>query len=272
MAHDEAQRAGLVGDTAIPSTTAAASDSHSESISKSPTPSETSSTSTSSSPTAAATAAATTADDAKRSSSSSPLPANGGDSGSNESAVTPPTQPQSQQLQPQQQNDEWWPLSRTFDDMFNVFDNFALDPFEWIWSPFDGRRRVRERQRISSMFDQFDKAIQNIETPMKQFNDMRMNMVMDENAENYALTIDLPTSVPKESIKLDIKGRQLTVSAEHSTEENNMKHSSSTVRSILLPKNVDVDKISAKCTSGQLKVTVPKRAIALNESRPIQIQ
>lgn len=100
---------------------------------------------------------------------------------------------------------------------------------------------------------------------------------LNETSRGYELQVDLP-GVPKENIKVDLTGRTLTVSAERKEErvgDERTGYSRSFgkfYRSLVLPRNSDIEKIDAKYEHGQLKVLVPKQPKAVQEARPIRIQ
>jgi HSP20 family molecular chaperone IbpA len=267
----------VVSDVNVPSSSLSSTSATSSIQPESINPTIPSTLSSSSSPSITTASSTPTTDDLKRSS----IPT------SKDSTVATQEAQQQQQLQHLGDWNGWRSLFNN--DLWNSFDNFALDPMEWVWSPFDGRRQHRTERRLSnmmsSMFDQFDRTLQHFdkqfERPLKQLEEMSMNVTMNEDDNNYGLTVDLPSSIPKDSVKLDLRGRQLTISAEHSSKHEDKdkgiqsQSSSSTVRSILLPKNADIEKINAKFggdNNNQLKVMVPKRVTALNENRRIAIE
>jgi HSP20 family protein len=124
-----------------------------------------------------------------------------------------------------------------------------------------------------SLFSKFDNAMAE---PIRQLNDsLRMNMDWQENDGGYQLSVDLP-GVPKDSVKLDIKGRQLTVTAEKQEEKKDdhgwtSRRWGKTQRTVTLPRNVDIDKINARCVDGQLRIQIPKSASS-TQDRSVKIE
>jgi len=97
----------------------------------------------------------------------------------------------------------------------------------------------------------------------------------NEYDKNFLLTVDLP-GVPKENVRLDLKGRRLTVSCDKKEEKQDEWSSSRQYgkfsRSMLLPTVADCDGLEAKIEHGQLKVMIPKVAPEKQSRRDIQIK
>lgn len=99
-----------------------------------------------------------------------------------------------------------------------------------------------------------------------------------ETDEAYYVEIDLP-GIKKEDISIDVKDNVLSISGERKVkeevkEEDYYKMESrygKFLRSFTLPKNIDAEKINAKCENGVLEVVIPKYE-ELKETKKIEIQ
>lgn len=104
-----------------------------------------------------------------------------------------------------------------------------------------------------------------------------------ENADNYLVTCDLP-GMSKEDVKLNINEHGImTISAEHSSSSEQKdpqakyhrveRHYGKFERSLPLPKNVELDHVSAKHENGLLKINIPKKPqTKVDGNKNIQIQ
>jgi HSP20 family protein len=92
---------------------------------------------------------------------------------------------------------------------------------------------------------------------------------MSETEKTISLRLDLPGVAPKE-IDIQVSGNQLTVSGERKEEKEEKGETFHRVerragrfsRSIMLPCNVQDDKVEAKYQDGVLQITLPKTAEA----------
>jgi len=107
-------------------------------------------------------------------------------------------------------------------------------------------------------------------------NAMRMDVL--EKDDHYAVHVDLP-GVPKEDVKINMEGNVLTIGAER-TERKQEEHENYHLkerrygkmsRSIVLPKDVDMEHTQAKFDNGELCITIP-RVQKKDETRSIEIQ
>ncbi len=86
-----------------------------------------------------------------------------------------------------------------------------------------------------------------------------------EEDRNYVMKFDLP-GIPKDQVKIEVDGDQLTVRAERKEEkkkESKKKYLAEVIygsylRSFTLPAPIDEKKVDAKFENGVLTVTVPK--------------
>ncbi|OIW04081.1 hypothetical protein TanjilG_00641 [Lupinus angustifolius] len=92
-----------------------------------------------------------------------------------------------------------------------------------------------------------------------------------ESPQEHVMKVDLP-GLKKEEVKVEIDGRVLQISVEHSREEEERNHSkhhrmerSSSGRRFLrryrVPENANVDQVKALMENGVLTVTFPKEEI-----------
>lgn len=100
---------------------------------------------------------------------------------------------------------------------------------------------------------------------------------VSEEANSYVLKFDLP-GVPKDKVKVEIDGNQITVSAERKEEkttEDKKKYLSeiaygSYARTFTLPGPVDEKKVDAKFDNGVLTVSIPKTEVEKTKQIPVQ--
>lgn len=79
-----------------------------------------------------------------------------------------------------------------------------------------------------------------------------------EDADNFYARFEIP-GVKKEDVKLELRDRMLTVTAEKREKSGNDEQSYSLSRSVSVPDSVAEDRISAKLENGLLTVTLPKQ-------------
>lgn len=100
-----------------------------------------------------------------------------------------------------------------------------------------------------------------------------------EANDAYYVEIDLP-GIKKDEITVDVKDNVLTISGERKV-KNEIKEESyykiesrygNFVRSFTLPKDVDVDKVSANSTDGVLEVKIPKQEVITNQPKKIEVK
>jgi len=163
-----------------------------------------------------------------------------------------------------------------FDDPFAVVPSLGFGGL--LSSPFDlgfgfGGPSIFDRS-LMRPFERLDRAVAE---PMRQLDEsMRMNMDFSEHGDKYQLSVDLP-GVPKDNVKLDVRGRQLTVTAERQDEKKDektgwySKSSGKTSRTITLPANSDTERVNATIVNGQLRITLPKKEVA-PDNRSIKIE
>lgn len=100
-----------------------------------------------------------------------------------------------------------------------------------------------------------------------------------EANDAYFVEIDLP-GIKKDEITVDVKDNVLTISGERKV-KNEIKEESyykieskygNFVRSFTLPKDVDIENISANSTDGVLEVKIPKQEVITNQPKKIEIK
>ncbi len=143
---------------------------------------------------------------------------------------------------------------------------------------FDPLREINELRRgfdyLNSVMNSLDE--QSMESGISAFTP---TVNSRETEDAYFIEIDLP-GVKKEDIEIDVKDNVLTVSGERKVkeemkEENYYKIESrygKFTRSFTLPKNVNVDKISANSENGVLEIKIPKLEEVKKEPKKIAIK
>jgi HSP20 family protein len=142
------------------------------------------------------------------------------------------------------------PLVDPFGFMSNTLTSWPFGGSQALFDPFRSTGAVSDFMNVgASDFNEYDK--------------------------NFLLTVDLP-GVPKENVRVDLKGRRLTVSCDKKEEKQDEWSSSRQYgkfsRSMLLPTVADCDGLEAKIEHGQLKVMIPKVAPEKQSRRDIQIK
>lgn len=106
------------------------------------------------------------------------------------------------------------------------------------------------------------------ELPMR-----RISVDVKETDNAFELVADVP-GFEKDEVKLDVEEDILTISAEQSrtkedegiTWRRKERHYGSSKRTLRLPPNVNLERVTAKHENGVLSVTLPK--LAITESKP----
>ena len=143
---------------------------------------------------------------------------------------------------------------------------------------FDPLREINELRRgfeyLNTVMNSLDE--QSVESGISAFTP---TVNSRETSDAYYIEIDLP-GVKKEDIEIDVKDNVLTVSGERKVkdemkEENYYKIESrygKFVRSFTLPKNANIDKISANSENGVLEIKIPKLEAVKKEPKKIEIK
>jgi HSP20 family protein len=100
-------------------------------------------------------------------------------------------------------------------------------------------------------------------------------MDIAETKDSYKILIDMPGR-KREDISIDLDGRKLIISSPQLVEDDNdctyilsERNRSSIRNSLLLPFNVDPDKLDALFEDGVLKITIQK--INVSQTKKIEI-
>ena len=121
--------------------------------------------------------------------------------------------------------------------------------------------------------DWFDDGVRrDMITPFSGFG----RMDMKETDKEYELKVDLP-GMEKSEIKMTVENNGLVIEGERKSEKKNKKdkchfterHYGSFRREISLPKNANVEAISAVYENGVLDVTIPKKEEASEQKKQI---
>jgi len=107
---------------------------------------------------------------------------------------------------------------------------------------------------------------------------------VQEDASNMNIVAELPPSVKKSDVNINVRGNVLSIQAEkrneRKEEDKDKKYLlqeisyGSTSRTIRLPNYVDMNKLEAKFDEkdGKLKITIPKKEESKNTDKKVEIQ
>ena len=111
------------------------------------------------------------------------------------------------------------------------------------------------QRRFTDLFDDF------FTTPflmdLNPVSTIKKEFVTDETDTSYNLEFAVP-GLSKEDVKIESKGKHLTVSYE-AKGDNNSFFATSFKKTVLIPENVDANKIKASTSNGILKIDLPKK-------------
>ena len=105
------------------------------------------------------------------------------------------------------------------------------------------------------------------------------NVDWKKTATEHVFKVDLP-GLRKEDVKVEIKdGRMLSINGQRKKEEvqkmdtwHHMEHNSGMfMRKFRIPKNANLDQITAKVNNGVLEMVVPKEPEKMPQTRSIEI-
>ncbi len=138
---------------------------------------------------------------------------------------------------------KWNDFNSTFPSIFSAFDDFGRDYFAPLSSGIS-----------------------------------RPAMNIKECANTFLLSLAVP-GLEKEDCKIQVQGGVLTISSqkeqkkESTGEQTRYEYNfSSFTRSFALPKNVNIDAISAEYTNGELKVSLPKKEVETSNTKEVPIR
>lgn len=117
------------------------------------------------------------------------------------------------------------------------------------------------RRTYNPMFDVLQSMMYNNEPQQKNVSNPKVNVY--ENPENFELHLAAP-GFKKEDINVSLDNNVLTISSEKVATENEtytIKEFStgSFIRSFTIPKNIQIESISAEFADGILKLNLPKK-------------
>lgn len=135
------------------------------------------------------------------------------------------------------------------------------------------RWRDRSLEPRTRFFDEFEKFFEDFWRPLGEltpWNGERKGVIepacdIEETGDRYLVTFDMP-GVSKNDINIDLKGNQLTVTAERKRENKSdeggvqryERSYGQYQRSFELPDSVKVDNVEARYEDGVLHISIPK--------------
>ena len=132
--------------------------------------------------------------------------------------------------------------------------------------------RLKNGNGVPSIFDTFFDEIFNVPSfrvsPEKS---TKPQVRVDVNDVSYDVSIAAP-GLPKDAVDVSIRENILTVAHENKEETDNSYFCSSFKKSWTLPKDVDVDKITAKYNNGVFNVSVPRVQPVEPEVKKIKVK
>ena len=132
---------------------------------------------------------------------------------------------------------------------------------------------------LISEFDSIFDSMFNTDFPLyKEKNSYSLSVDINETEKEVVLTADMP-GLDKKGVSIDVHDGILTIKGERlkNDEESfngyqlHERQFGSFNRSFRLPENVNEDKIGAKFTNGELKITLPKIKNIKPQGRQIKI-
>jgi len=123
---------------------------------------------------------------------------------------------------------------------------------------------------LSLMADPFDVLNTLFSDPFSERTDgvsLRSNVASNEN--DYTFTVEVP-GFDESEIIIDLKDRQLEITAEHKENADGKYFHQSVHRAWSLPRGVNEDAVAATLKNGVLTVVVPKKEVS--ETKKVQIK
>lgn len=129
--------------------------------------------------------------------------------------------------------------------------------------PYNRNQEFKPMMSMMNLFDDFFNRVYEEEND-NNFKAMAMDII--EHEKEIELLANLP-GFKKEDVKISVHDNQLTIEAKCEEKKEEKKgtmfrcerYSGSYRRSIYLPENADVNKISAKMENGVLSLSIPKK-------------
>ena len=132
--------------------------------------------------------------------------------------------------------------------------------------------RLRNGNGVPSIFDTFFDEIFNVPSfRVSPDRNTAPQVRVDVNDNAYDVSIATP-GLPKDAVDVTIKENVLTVTHENKKETDNSYFCSSFKKSWTLPKDVNVDEITAKYNNGVFNVNVPRVPPVEPEVKKIKIK
>tara|TARA_R110000824_G_scaffold161972_1_gene337495 strand:- start:668 stop:1072 length:405 start_codon:yes stop_codon:yes gene_type:complete len=129
---------------------------------------------------------------------------------------------------------------------------------------------LRNRNRTPSIFDTFFDDVFNI--PSFRVSPTNTPQVrVDVNDGSYDVSIAAP-GLPKNAVDVSVKENILTVAHDNKEETDNSYFCSSFKKSWTLPKDVNVEQITAKYNNGVFNVSVPRVQPVEPEVKKIKVK
>jgi len=89
--------------------------------------------------------------------------------------------------------------------------------------------------------------------------------------DRYIVQVSIPKGIPKDQLSLSIKDRTLTVTAKNEHQSDYYRSRSRISRSVLLEQDSRTEDISALYDDGILSVTIPRKNVAQDSAKQIEI-
>ena len=132
--------------------------------------------------------------------------------------------------------------------------------------PYNKSHEFKPMMSMLNLFDDFFNRYYEDESE-NNFKAMAMDIV--ERDKEFELLANLP-GFKKDNIKISVHDNQLTIEAKCDEKKEEKKgtmyrcerYSGNYKRTLYLPENADVNKISAKMDDGVLNLTIPKKEVA----------
>ena len=140
---------------------------------------------------------------------------------------------------------------------------------------------LRDRNRTPSIFNSFFDDLNGFNsfftdvfrTPnLREFSQNNpVKVHIDKDDTSYAVAIAAP-GISKNEVDVTVKDNVLTVAHEHKEESDNKSFCTSFSKSWTIPKDIDVDNISATYESGVFNVSLPRVQPVEPEVKKIEIK
>lgn len=152
--------------------------------------------------------------------------------------------------------------------MARISGNFCGDPFMRCGYYYHGRRPRGDCRIVSANW--------NMPAPPPRF---VPNCEITETKDAYVIMMEVP-GIPKDSIKIDLKGNILTVCGQKEKIKSDKSDNYRTCeraygafrRSFSLPRGTNPDAIKAKCKDGVLTLTIAKSNEDASEGKSIKVE